>query len=49
FQHGLRPLAILLSLPQALTIWAGLLFQVGLVVLVNPLEGSQRETTNLLA
>ncbi|KIO30643.1 hypothetical protein M407DRAFT_20358 [Tulasnella calospora MUT 4182] len=49
FQHGLRPLSVLLSLPQALTIWAGLLFQIGLVLLVNPIEGSQRETNNLLA
>ncbi|KIO16880.1 hypothetical protein M407DRAFT_33471 [Tulasnella calospora MUT 4182] len=49
FQHGLRPLSILLSLPQALTIWAGLLFQVGLFLLVNSPDGYQWETSNLLA
>ncbi|KAG9044935.1 hypothetical protein FS837_007296 [Tulasnella sp. UAMH 9824] len=49
FQYGLRPLSVLLSLPQALTIWAGLFFQVGLVLLINPLEGSEWETKTLSA
>lgn len=49
FRHGLRPLSILLSLPQALTIWAGLLFQIGLVQLVTPRDASSTETGGYLA
>ncbi|KIO23737.1 hypothetical protein M407DRAFT_26800 [Tulasnella calospora MUT 4182] len=49
FQHGLRPLSIILSLPQALTIWAGLLFQIGLIGLVKTSDEYRTEAANPLA